>query len=579
MEKKTDGFSVEDSIVLAEVPITAVLPQEFNVQAIWARERGAAMINFRLDRATRHGQDAEALDTDDVRHGGLSLSTLADLHKAFTALRPEERPIFVAAGAEGAPVLGMFSALLSANGQADSALRGTIGADPLGVLASEGTLPMDIDSLYDEMAATVLWADENMPELRTVLVDMVPYHAAGAAAAREIGYAAATVEEYMKELVKRGVPVDMFMRHLTVSFAEGIDSGLDKAKIDAAAAIIGRVAQGCAGVQFVVLPRQKAMYPASMVLGTIRERVVDEYILSGMNDISRAADVTGSLTEIGMANLEAVRESGGILRLLSDGVVQQCIADDLNKRLNRWAERLDNAETPLAPRRRSAFYGVDTQRILWQRDRDISEYRADIDEAVSAASILELEHTEQSSSELLTAVKKAYLSGATIGDVVIALHRGEDDFFIDSTLPRHKASAEFLKLRRFVSGFVKDYSEKPLLYLARLSAELSRCDKGVETQLARVMAPAGLAFVGEEFFSAKDAAEHALRSGAQVIAFAASPEMEYAIEEAAAEVREQGADMFIIGVGNIERTDNIDCVFNSTSSCLTLLGWTERDEY
>ena len=196
MEKKTDGFSVEDSIVLADVPITAVLPQEFNVQAIWARERGAAMINFRLDRATRHGQDAEALDTDDVRHGGLSLSTLADLHKAFTALRPEERPIFVAAGAEGAPVLGMFSALLSANGQADSALRGTIGADPLGVLASEGTLPMDIDSLYDEMAATVLWADENMPELRTVLVDMVTYHAAGAAAAREIGYAAATVGEY-----------------------------------------------------------------------------------------------------------------------------------------------------------------------------------------------------------------------------------------------------------------------------------------------------------------------------------------------------------------------------------------------
>lgn len=579
MEKSTDRSASADVVVRAETPITSVLPQEFNVQAIWERERGASMINFRLDRATRHGQDAEALDTDDVRHGGLSLSTLADLHKAFTALRPEERPIFVAAGAEGAPLLGMFSALLTANGQAESALSGTIGADPLGVLASEGTLPMDIESLYDEMAATVLWADENMPELRTVLVDMVPYHAAGAAVTREIGYAAATAEAYIEALGKRDIPVDMVLRHMTIAFAEGIDADLDQAKIDAASAVIKKITDGWGGVKFILLPRQKAMYPASMVLGTTQERVVDEYILSGMNDISRTANVKESLTEIGLANLEAVRESGGILRLLSEGVVQQCIADDLNERLGRWADRLDNAETPLAPRRPSVLYGIDTQRILWQRDRDISEYRADIDEAARATGVMALENTKLDSEDLLNAVKEAYLSGATIGDVVIALHREEGDFFIDTTLPRHKASAEFLKLRRFVSGFTKDYSEKPLLYLARLSAELSRCSKEVETQLERVMAPAGLAFVGEEFFSAKDAAEHALRSGAQVIAFAASPEMEYAIEEAAYEVKSQGADMFIIGVGNVERTDNIDSVFNANSSCLTLLGWTERDEY
>lgn len=579
MEKNTDRLSVEDNIIRAEVPITAVLPQEFNVQAIWERERGAAMINFRLDRATRHGQDAEALDTDDVRHGGLSLSTLADLHKAFTSLRPEERPVFVMAGAEGAPLIGMFSALLSANGQANSALSGTIGADPLGVLASEGTLPMDIEALYDEMAATVIWADENMPELRTVLVDMVPYHAAGSAATGEITYAAATAEAYIEAMGKRGVSAEILLRHMTVSFAEGIDEDLDKAKVKATAEIVEKIAGVKKGIQFVILPRQKAMYPASMVLGTTRERVVDEYILSGMNDISSAANVSESLAEIALAGLEEVRAEGGILHLLSEGIIQRRISEDLNARLSRWAERLDHSDTPLAPRRRSVLYGVDTQRILWQRDRDISEYRADIDEGAKASSVMALEHTEQNSRALIEAVKNAYLSGATIGDVVIALHRGKDDFFIDSTLPKHKASAEFLKLRRFVSGFIKDYQEKPLIYLARLSAELSRCDKTVEAKIEKIMAPAGMAFVGEEFFSPKDAAEHALRSGAQVIAFAASPEMEYAIDEAAEEVKNQGADMFIIGVGDIERTDSIDCVCNSSASCLTLLGWTERNEY
>ena len=579
MEKTSDKISEEYLISKAEMPITAVLPQEFNTQVIWERERGAAMINFRLDRATRHGQDAEALDTDDVRHGGLSLSTLADLHRAFTGLRPEDHPVFVSTGAEGESVLGMFSALLFANGQGNSALRGTIGADPLGVLAAEGTLPMDIEALYDELAATVLWAELQMPELRTVLVDMVPYHAAGAAAAREIGYAAATVEEYILALGKRGVPVDVLLRHLTVSFAEGIDADLDKAKIVATADIISRISGGKKGVQFIILPRQKAMYPASLVLGTVQERVIDEYILSGIKDISGAANIMERMTESGLANLEAVREKGGMLKLLSEGFIQQCVSDDLNGRLHRWAERLDHSEKLLAPRRPSSLYGVDTQRILWQRDRDISEYRADIDEAVKAASIFELERTELKSCELLTAVKKAYLSGATIGDVVIALHQGEDDFFINSVLPRHKAAAEFLKLRRFVAEFINDFKEKPMMYLARLSSELSPCEKAVETKLVKVMSPAGLAFFGEEFFSTTEAAEKALRSGAQILAFAASPEMEYAISEAAEIIRNQGADMFIVGVGNIDHCDNLDCVINSTSSCLSLIPWTERDEY
>lgn len=57
-----------------------------------------------------------------------------------------------------------------------------------------------------------------------------------------------------------------------------------------------------------------------------------------------------------------------------------------------------------------------------------------------------------------------------------------------------------MKLRRFVAEFVNDYKEKPMIYLARLSSELSSCEKAVETKLVKVMSPAGLAFSGEEFF-------------------------------------------------------------------------------
>ena len=96
--------AVERSFLAA--PLQAVLPQEFNAQLYGEAERGQPNLYLRLDRATRHGQDAETLEAGDIRCGGLSLSTLADAHQAFTGMRPSQQGLVMNAGAEGAPLPG-----------------------------------------------------------------------------------------------------------------------------------------------------------------------------------------------------------------------------------------------------------------------------------------------------------------------------------------------------------------------------------------------------------------------------------------------------------------------------------------
>ena len=228
---------VLEKLIRLEPPLQAVLPRDFNVQLHWEAERGAADIHLRLDRATQHGQDAEALEAEDIRRGGLSLSTLADAHRAFTGVLPCTGAWILHAGAEAAPMLGMFAALLAANGQMADSLRGMIGADPLGMLAAEETLPMDPPTIYDELAQTVLWTEQHMPAMRTVLVDTRVYHEAGASAAQEIAYAIATGVDYAEALQSRGLDLDSICHHMGFCFISGTDSLLDAAKFQVMAGL------------------------------------------------------------------------------------------------------------------------------------------------------------------------------------------------------------------------------------------------------------------------------------------------------------------------------------------------------
>ena len=137
--------------------------------------------------------------------GGVSLTTLQDMQTLFCGIQPTDISLQVQAGAENAALLGMTAAWLRANGYAGESLQGIIGADPLGVLAVEGTLPLLPAAIYDLLAQEFIWAEKHLPRVGLLAVDSRIYQAAGASPAQEIACALAVAQEYLREMQRRGI--------------------------------------------------------------------------------------------------------------------------------------------------------------------------------------------------------------------------------------------------------------------------------------------------------------------------------------------------------------------------------------
>ena len=103
-------------------------------------------------------------------------------------------------------------------GVARSALKGSLGVDPLGILARTGTLPRGLDATLAEAAPRVTSLRESAPGLRVLLVSTRAYADAGATSVHELAWAIATGVEYLRSLERAGVSPDVAAR--SIQFAE-----------------------------------------------------------------------------------------------------------------------------------------------------------------------------------------------------------------------------------------------------------------------------------------------------------------------------------------------------------------------
>ena len=581
---------VLEKLIRLEPPLQAVLPRDFNVQLHWEAERGAADIHLRLDRATQHGQDAEALEAEDIRRAGLSLSTLADAHRAFTGVLPCTGAWILHAGAEAAPMLGMFAALLAANGQMADSLRGMIGADPLGMLAAEGTLPMDPPTIYDELAQTVLWTEQHMPAMRTVLVDTRVYHEAGASAAQEIAYAIATGVDYAEALQSRGLDLDSICHHMGFCFISGTDSLLDAAKFQVMAGLWRKALQTLSKKTFdngtavyVLSAIEKAHSSDLDVLGTAQQQKEDEYILSrvgeSMHVLQPAERLLQELYHQSEELLHGICLQGGMLQALSKGFVQKQLSEALQWRLNRMAQRMDPMASLPAIAEEPSW--IDTERIREERLQAIHQYRMDVDEWQRDEKLsgvyLQAANGQENVVDELTA---AFLAGASLAEAVIALHTGKMDFYIENRIVPHVIKKEFLQLREWTADFYREYEERPNVFLCNLG---SADEYGASANLsADIFEPGGfMVTADQEFVTADEAAHAALTAGASIVVICASDLRDSRLVfEVAHGIKQVSTDILVFVAGTAESAvpqelfgGDIDAVLGPDTSCLDLLPW------
>ena len=215
------------------------LPKDANHASLYEIVKGGTIHNIRLDEATRHDQDVQVGASVGV--GGTSLSTMDDCKQLIERFNLKENHLYIETGASAAILLGMLAATVKGSKKQTADLKGLVGADPIGVWAKDGALHISLDTAFDEMAHTVVWAKEQAPELKTVLVSGDVYANGGANDVQEVAYALATAVCYVRQLAQRNIDIHTIAKSMMFTFSLGANFFMEIAKLRALRVLWARI--------------------------------------------------------------------------------------------------------------------------------------------------------------------------------------------------------------------------------------------------------------------------------------------------------------------------------------------------
>ena len=215
------------------------LPKDANHASLYEIVKGGTIHNIRLDETTRHDQDVQVGASVGV--GGTSLSTMDDCKQLIERFNLKENPLYIETGASAAILLGMLAATVKGSKKQTADLKGLVGADPVGVWAKDGALHISLDTAFDEMAHTVVWAKEQAPELKTVLVSGDVYANGGANDVQEVAYALATAVCYVRQLAQRNIDIHIIANSMMFTFSLGANFFMEIAKLRALRVLWARI--------------------------------------------------------------------------------------------------------------------------------------------------------------------------------------------------------------------------------------------------------------------------------------------------------------------------------------------------
>ncbi|MFI0897444.1 methylmalonyl-CoA mutase family protein [Streptomyces sp. NPDC020983] len=240
--------------------------------------RGSALlggwdVRARLDFADPAAANAAVLD--DLENGATSLWLAArgpalppgGLAGALDGVLLDLAPVVLDAGPDTASAARELIGLYESRGVDPAAVRGCLGADPLGHAARAGGEPA-----HEDAVTLARLVHRRYPGVRALAVDVLPYHEAGASEVQELGASLATGVAYLRMLTGAGLDVEAALGQLEFRYAATADQFLTTAKLRAARSLWARVARAC-GAPAAAGQRQHAV--TSTVMATRRDPYVN----------------------------------------------------------------------------------------------------------------------------------------------------------------------------------------------------------------------------------------------------------------------------------------------------------------
>ncbi|KON87120.1 methylmalonyl-CoA mutase [Sporosarcina globispora] len=122
-------------------------------------------------------------------------------------------------------------------------VSGYIAADPLAIAAADKLNDRSIDELYENLNETMSMAAENLPNLKTIMVNSAVYHNGGSNAVQELAFALAAGVNHLQYLLDKGKSIEKILSKMVFKFAVGSNFFMEIAKLRAARVLWGKVAE------------------------------------------------------------------------------------------------------------------------------------------------------------------------------------------------------------------------------------------------------------------------------------------------------------------------------------------------
>jgi methylmalonyl-CoA mutase N-terminal domain/subunit len=412
---------------------------------------GGKEARLRLDAALLRGQGTESLTSAEMRQGGVAVDNLQDMERAFAGVPLEKLALYIYAGAETGAFLALLAGLQAEREKSLAEVHGVIAADPLGALAEQGYLPLDLSDSYDELAQAVRWCEANMPHVRTILVRTAPYSDGGASVVQKLACQMETVREYIAELLARGISLEQLGRQMVLEFDVSADKDMLYLELSAAQKIWSQLMEdfGCVFT--------KMDMPVRLVPAQWNQTASDPHFLPHADAAARengwyldsmADELAAQAAEV----MDNLNRCGGMAAAMSDGGLQRSIRHVYQERLAEIPCYRDFATQArvyiMTQEKEPAKKLLDTEQVKARQQQAAERFAAAVDHDNSTYMAERIwDVRRHCDPKLITVLQQAFQAGISLAEAIIVLHAGREELYGIEPIKKHFL-VEYLRMRQ-----------------------------------------------------------------------------------------------------------------------------------
>ena len=216
--------------------------EESNARYRYLLNQGTTGLSVAFDLPTQMGLDPDhPLATGEVGRVGVSIASLADMHRLFEGIRLDEISTSMTINATAAILLAYYVLVAHQQGAAVAKLSGTIQNDILKEYIARGTYIFPPRPAMRIITDLFAWATREIPEWNTISISGYHIREAGSTAVQELAFTFANAIAYIEAAIAARLDVDAFAPRLSFFFNAHSEFLTEIAKFRAARRIYAKL--------------------------------------------------------------------------------------------------------------------------------------------------------------------------------------------------------------------------------------------------------------------------------------------------------------------------------------------------